>query len=158
MHLYILTLNCPKFHSLSGCCMCAVQFGHFGKIDHLPDLRARLLYIVFIISSPMTFEHALVRGRFCIPTIGEERIQIDEPLQPLFGASLNCRLCFFPRDLRGPDSCSLGFLVTFLFSPVYRLPCFVARDVRGVVSCSLVFALSFSLMVFHLSVAGFPFS
>src|SRR3989339_614188 len=43
---------------------------------------------------------------------------------PLLGASLNCRLCFFPRDLRGPDSCSLRFGVTFLFSPVYRFSSF----------------------------------
>src|SRR3989337_3298250 len=74
---------------------------------------------------------------------------------PLLGASLNCRLCFFPRDLRGPDSCSLSFAVTFLFSPVYRLPCFFALDVRDFVSCSSVFTRSFSLMLVHLSFAGF---
>ena len=34
VHLYILTLNCPKFHSLLGCCACAVQFGHFGITNH----------------------------------------------------------------------------------------------------------------------------
>src|SRR3972149_6268740 len=69
---------------------------------------------------------------------------------PLLGASLNCRLCFFPRDLRGPDSCSLRFGVTFLFSPVYRFSSFFVRDVCGFVSFSLVFTLSFSLMFFHL--------
>jgi len=80
------------------------------------------------------------------------------PPYPLLGASLNCRLCFFPRDLRGPASCSLSFGVTFLFSPVYRLSSFFVRDVRDFVSFSLVFTFSFSLMFFHLGFAVFLFS
>jgi hypothetical protein len=44
---------------------------------------------------------------------------------PLLGASLNCRLCFFPRDLRlrGPVSDSLSFAVTFMFFSLEYLPC-----------------------------------
>jgi len=51
---------------------------------------------------------------------------------PLLGASLNCRLCFFPRDLRlrGPVSDSLSFAVTFMFFSLEYLPCCFLLEVR----------------------------
>src|SRR3989339_1406179 len=64
---------------------------------------------------------------------------------PLLGASLNCRLCFFPRDLRGPDSCSLRFGVSFLFSPVYRFSSFFFCEM----SVALFLSCLFSHFLFH---------
>jgi hypothetical protein len=70
--------------------------------------------------------------------------EFGKQFHPLLGASLNCRLCFFPRDSRGPASFSLSFAGSFLFSVVYRFTCFFACEM---VSCSLVFTFSFSFML-----------
>ena len=52
VHMYILTLNFPKFHSLSGCCLCAAQFGHFGMTNHFSrDMGKIAIYRYYDVSS-----------------------------------------------------------------------------------------------------------
>jgi hypothetical protein len=64
---------------------------------------------------------------------------------PLLGASLNCLLCFFPRELRGPVSDSFSLRVTFLFSPVYRLTCVFPPNFREDSFFPLIFLSFFSI-------------
>ena len=62
VHLYILTLNRPKVHSLSDPCLCAVQFGHLGITFYLPEYRHNY-YICYFHGTLISRFHVLLAKR-----------------------------------------------------------------------------------------------